>query len=72
VTFALGIRINRLTGDLQMSDDGWTYDPMEIVWGTHWRYFSMAGFYACLAIFTWCWFDWMKATNQNDENRKEK
>jgi hypothetical protein len=60
VTFAFGFRINRITGDFEISNDSWNYDPMEIVWGTHWRYYSMVGFYATLGIFVVCWFDWMK------------
>lgn len=65
VTFAFGFRINRMTGDFEitnemMGDDSWSYDPMEIVWGSHWKYYAMAGFYVNMAIFTWLFFDYLK------------
>lgn len=71
VTFGFGFRINRITGEMIIDNvmeddeyiDDWSYDPMVSVWSTYWRYYCMAGYFASIIVFTWCWFDWMKKNN---------
>jgi hypothetical protein len=66
VTFAFGFTISRTDGSIQInSNDTWSYDPMEIVWGQYWRYWSLLGFYLSLGIFSYAWFEFMK-----DEKRR--
>jgi len=68
VTFLFGVEIDRNSGDLVITNeldpnssiDQWTYDPMTAVWGSLWRYWCMAGYFASISVFTWCWFDYMK------------
>lgn len=71
LTFAFGVTVDSRTGQTEyqlmtdMRDSGeyldpWIYDPAVIVWGDFWRYYAMAGYFACIAVFTYCWFEFKK------------
>jgi len=64
LTFGFGFRINRFTGDMELSTplddnqaaDPWSYDPMTEVWTGFWRYYAIAGFFGSMMMFVYCLF----------------
>ena len=63
ITFGLGFRINRNTGDMEINTvldnqgvDTWSYDPMTEVWGDFWQYYALAGFFGSMMMFVYCLF----------------
>jgi len=82
ITLLFGISINSITGqteiDMMMElrddpyKDPWIYDPSVIVWGEHWRYWCIAGYYGSLAVFSYAWFEYMKDEKYNNKEYKNK
>lgn len=82
ITMAFGVRINRITGETEIEialqqqeqeyKDPWIYDPMSIVWSSHWRYYCIAGYFVSLGLFSIAWFEFMKWEKENGYRKSGK
>lgn len=69
ITLAVGFRVNRMTGDVEInSNETWSYDPMTIEWGDHWKGYCILGYFCALGMFSLAWFDFIKWERRMRDN----